>query len=191
MRDRNRSLMLAFSAARMKTSWPQQQAAGDKRSRSVCRCPPDTNELHAARSTRRLFQEGKHGSQKRKKQRKETKHGNAASGTTYPFSADNLLLWGTASPVESFGVKGFQSVFDSKCCSCSTAALKVLSGEGVGRAVDGRVRPPSVLGEMEGREGLSDCVGPSVGPVVLRRAFKSMALKHLHTSDGEAGSMTD
>lgn len=57
----------------------------------------------------------------------------------------------------------------------------------MGRAVDGRVRPPSVMGvEMEGREGLRGCVGLSVGPVVLRRAFRSIVLKHLHTSDGEA-----
>ena len=89
-------------------------------------------------------------------------------------------------------MKGFHSVVDSNCCSCSTAALKVLSGEGVGRAVDGRVRPLSVLGgEIDGRQGLSECVGPSVGPVVLRRAFRSMVLKHLHTSGGEAESITD
>lgn len=84
-------------------------------------------------------------------------------------------------------MKGFQSIFDSRFAPCSTAALRVRSGDGVGSAVDGTVRPPSVLGgEMEGRQGLREVVGPSVGPVVLRRAFRSIVLKHLHTSDGEA-----
>ena len=84
-------------------------------------------------------------------------------------------------------MKGFQSIFDSEYASYSTAALKVLSGDGVGRAVDGKIRPPSMLeGDIEGREGLREFAGTSVGPVVLRRALRSIVLKHLHTSYGEA-----
>lgn len=189
MRDRNRSLMLSWLQELRPLGRSSRQLSTNKAAPSAAVSRIQTNCTRPVQQDAFLFQEGNHD---RKTKTAETKQCNAASGVTYPFSADNLFLWDTAPLVESVGVKGFQSVFDSKFCPCSTAALKVLSGDGVGRAVGGRARPPSVLGgEMEGREGLRECVGPSVGAVVLRRAFRSIVLNHLHTSDGEAKNIGD